>query len=81
MDSPATREQKLNEISNRYLRELVIYYPVSKEAEEAKKLLPKEDRLLAEAEQKKISDAVLPEEAPKTTQAKTDNSQNDEANK
>ncbi len=81
MDTPATREQKLEEISNRYLRELVIFYPVSKEAEEAKKLLSKEDRLLAEAEQKKISDTVLPEETPKTTPAKTDNSQNDEGNK
>lgn len=81
MDSPANKEQKLEEVSNRYLRELITDYPVSKEAEEAKKLLPKEDRLLAESEQKKIADAVIPEGATKPAQEKKDNSQNDEANK
>lgn len=51
MDSPATRSQKLEEVSNRYLAELIATFPVSKEAEEAKKLLPKEDRAAAEAAQ------------------------------
>jgi hypothetical protein len=51
MDSPATRSQKLEEVSNRYLSELIATFPVSKEAEEAKKLLPKEDRAAAEAAQ------------------------------
>lgn len=57
MDSPATRSQRLEEVSNRYLRELVATFPVSKEAEEAKKLLPKEDRQAAEAEQSAIKPA------------------------
>ncbi len=64
MDAPATREQKLEEVSNRYLRDIITTYPVSKEAEEAKKLLPKEDRVKAEAEQKKLATAAaLPEGA------------------
>jgi len=54
MDSPATRSQKLEEVSNRYLSELIATFPVSKEAEEAKKLLPKEDRAAAEAAQGSI---------------------------
>lgn len=57
MDSPANREQRLEEVSNRYLRELVATFPVSKEAEEAKKLLPKEDRQAAEAAQGAIKPA------------------------
>lgn len=57
MDTPATRSQRLEEVSNRYLRELVATFPVSKEAEEAKKLLPKEDRLAAEAEQGAVKPA------------------------
>lgn len=64
MDTPATREQKLEEVSNRYLKDIITTYPVSKEAEEAKKLLPKEDRVKAEAEQKKLATAAaLPEGA------------------
>lgn len=66
MDTPATREQKLEDVSNRYLRDIVTTYPTSKEAEEAKKLLPKEDRLQAEEGQRKIQDAaVIPEGAAK----------------
>lgn len=57
MDSPATRDQHLEDVSNRYLRELVATFPVSKEAEEAKQLLPKEDRQAAEAEQGAIKPA------------------------
>jgi hypothetical protein len=56
MDSPATRSQRLEEVSNRYLRELIATFPVSKEAEEAKKLLPKEDRQAAEAAQGAVQD-------------------------
>jgi len=55
MDSPALREQKLEAISNRYLYDIIVSYPVSKEAEEAKKMLPKEERAKAEADQKKIA--------------------------
>ena len=39
MDSPALRDQKLEAISNRYLYDIIVSYPVSKEAEEAKKML------------------------------------------
>jgi hypothetical protein len=56
MDSPATRSLKLEEVSNRYLTELIATFPVSKEAEEAKKLLPKEDRVAAEATQGAIQE-------------------------
>ena len=56
MDSPATRSLKLEEVSNRYLTELIATFPVSKEAEEAKKLLPKEDRVAAEAAQGAIQE-------------------------
>jgi hypothetical protein len=55
MDSPALKEQKLEAISNRYLYDIIVTFPVSKEAEEAKKLLPKEERARAEADQKKIA--------------------------
>lgn len=55
MDSPALKEQKLEAISNRYLYDIIVSYPVSKEAEEAKKMLPKEERAKAEADQKKIA--------------------------
>jgi len=55
MDSPALREQKLETTSNRYLYEIIVSYPVSKEAEEAKKMLPPEERAKAEADQKKIA--------------------------
>lgn len=55
MDSPALREQKLDAIANRYLYDIIVSFPVSKEAEEAKKLLPKEERARAEADQKKIA--------------------------
>jgi hypothetical protein len=55
MDSPALREQKLEAISNRYLYDIIVSFPVSKEAEEAKKLLPPEERAKAEADQKKIA--------------------------
>lgn len=40
MDSPALRDQKLEAVSNRYLYDVIVSYPVSKEAEEAKKMLP-----------------------------------------
>jgi len=79
MDSPATREQRLEEVSNRYLRDIVSTYPTSKEAEEAKKLLPKEDRLKAEEAQRKIQDAaVIPEGAAKPA---ANNTPSDEGNK
>ena len=55
MDSPALRDQKLEAISNRYLYDIIVSFPVSKEAEEAKKMLPKEERAKAEADQKKIA--------------------------
>jgi hypothetical protein len=55
MDSPALREQRLEAISNRYLYDIIVSYPVSKEAEEAMKMLPKEERAKAEADQKKIA--------------------------
>ncbi|MEI6793835.1 MAG: hypothetical protein WCL05_01200 [Verrucomicrobiota bacterium] len=55
MDSPALRDQKLEAVSNRYLYDIIVSYPVSKEAEEAKKMLPKEERAKAEADQKKIA--------------------------
>jgi len=62
MDSPALKEQKLEAISNRYLYDIIVTFPVSKEAEEAKKLLPKEERAKAEADQKKIAEGgPLPE--------------------
>jgi hypothetical protein len=51
MDSPATRSQRLGDVANRYLRELVATFPVSVEAEEAKALLPKEERAEAEKAQ------------------------------
>ena len=76
------REQKLEEVSNRYLRDIVATYPTSKEAEEAKKLLPKEDRLAAEAEAAKIKDAaVIPEATAKPDAPKADNANNNDANK
>jgi len=79
MDTPATREQKLEEVSNRYLRDIVATYPTSKEAEEAKKLLPKEDRLKAEEAQRKIQDAaVIPEGTAKPA---ANNTPSDEGNK
>ncbi|MEY3950100.1 MAG: hypothetical protein RJB43_1455, partial [Verrucomicrobiota bacterium] len=52
MDSPALRDQKLEAVSNRYLYDVIVSYPVSKEAEEAKKMLPPEERAKAEADQK-----------------------------
>ena len=55
MDSPALREQKLETISNRYLYDIIVSFPVSREAEEAKRMLPKEERAKAEADQKKIA--------------------------
>ncbi len=55
MDSPALRDQKLEAVSNRYLYDIIVSYPVSKEAEEAKKMLPPEERAKAEADQKKIA--------------------------
>ena len=55
MDSPALRDQKLEAISHRYLYDIIVSYPVSKEAEEAKKLLPPEERAKAEADQRKIA--------------------------
>lgn len=55
MDSPALRDQKLESVSNRYLYDIIVSYPVSKEAEEAKKMLPPEERAKAEADQKKIA--------------------------
>ena len=59
MDSPALKSQRLGEVANRYLRELVATYPVSAEAEEAKTLLPKEEREAAIKEQTAIKDAVV----------------------
>jgi hypothetical protein len=55
MDSPALRDQKLETVSNRYLYDIIVSFPVSKEAEEAKKMLPMEERAKAEADQKKIA--------------------------
>jgi hypothetical protein len=55
MDSPALRDQKLESVSNRYLYDIIVSYPVSKEAEEAKAMLPKEERAKAEADQKKVA--------------------------
>jgi hypothetical protein len=55
MDSPALRDQKLEAVSNRYLYDIIVSFPVSKEAEEAKKMLPPEERAKAEADQKKIA--------------------------
>jgi len=55
MDSPALRDQKLDTVANRYLYDIIVSYPVSKEAEEAKKMLPKGERAKAEADQKKIA--------------------------
>ncbi|MFN7341122.1 MAG: tetratricopeptide repeat protein [Opitutia bacterium] len=63
MDSPATKSQRLGEVANTYLRELVATFPVSVEAEEAKALLPKEDRQAAEKAQ-----SGLPGAAPATPQ-------------
>lgn len=56
MDSPATKSQRLGEVANAYLRELVATFPVSVEAEEAKALLPKEDRQAAEKAQTGLAD-------------------------
>jgi len=68
MDGPATKEQKLEDVSNRYLRNLIANYPLSKEAEVAKKLLPKEERLEAEAEAGKINNAeFIPEASTKSS--------------
>jgi hypothetical protein len=58
MESPATRSQRLGEVANTYLRELVATFPVSVEAEEAKSLLPKEDRETAEKAQVEITKAA-----------------------
>jgi hypothetical protein len=55
MDSPALRDQKLESVSNRYLYDVIVSFPVSREAEEAKKMLPPEERAKAEADQKKIA--------------------------
>lgn len=55
MDSPAMRDQKLEAVSHRYLYDIIVSFPVSKEAEEAKKMLPPEERAKAEADQKKIA--------------------------
>ena len=55
MDSPGLRDQKLEAISHRYLYDIIVSFPVSKEAEEAKKMLPPEERAKAEADQKKIA--------------------------
>lgn len=63
MDSPALKSQRLGEVANRYLRELVAGFPLSVEAEEAKTLLPKEDREAATAEQGAIKDAVVAPES------------------
>lgn len=64
MDGPAVREQKLEETSFRYLRDILITYPVSKEADEARKMLPKEEIAKAEEEQKKMAAAgILPDGA------------------
>lgn len=59
MDSPAAKSQRLGEVANTYLRELVATFPVSVEAEEAKALLPREDRQEAEKAQ-----TGLPGETP-----------------
>lgn len=59
MDGPAVREQKLEETSFRYLRDILVTYPVSKEADEARKILPKDEIAKAEAEQKKLAAAGL----------------------
>ncbi len=69
MDSPALKSQKLGEVANRYLRELVAGFPLSVEAEEAKSLLPKEDREAATAEQGAIKDAVVAPESDLATPA------------
>lgn len=60
MDSPATKSQRLGEVANAYLRELVATFPVSVEAEEAKALLPKEDRQAAEKAQTGLPGEAAP---------------------
>ncbi|MDR2981196.1 MAG: hypothetical protein LBV12_03000 [Puniceicoccales bacterium] len=44
MDSPANRHLQLESVSNGYLTEIISQYPLSKEAEEAKAMLPKDVR-------------------------------------
>ena len=51
MDSPTTHEQRLDLAAVGYLKDIIRDYPVSKEAQEAKKLLPREERV---AEEKKL---------------------------
>lgn len=52
LDTPATRDQRLDLASAFYLREVIREFPVSKEAEEAKSLLPREER---DAEEKRAA--------------------------
>ncbi|MEN9652535.1 MAG: hypothetical protein RL303_255, partial [Verrucomicrobiota bacterium] len=62
MDSPAMRDQKLEAVSHRYLYDIIVSFPVSKEAEEAKKMLPPEERAKAIADQEKMAaGGALPE--------------------
>ncbi|MDR2429320.1 MAG: hypothetical protein LBD14_00175 [Puniceicoccales bacterium] len=44
MDSPANRDLNLLGVSNQYLIDLITQYPLSKEAEVAKTMLPKDER-------------------------------------
>ncbi len=55
LDTPMTRDQRLDLASAFYLREVIREFPVSKEAAEAKELLPREER---EAEEKLAAEST-----------------------
>jgi len=44
MNSPANKHLKLEDVANQYLNDIISQYPLTKEAEIAKTMLPKEDR-------------------------------------
>ena len=67
MDTPAAREQKLGEVSNRYLKNLISTYPLSKEAEIAKTMLTKEDRSEVEADETVKTPNSSPQPEPEKT--------------
>ncbi|NBX01603.1 hypothetical protein EBR11_03620 [bacterium] len=67
MDTPAAREQKLGEVSNRYLKNLISTYPLSKEAEIAKTMLTKEDRSEVEADETVKTPDGSPQPEPEKT--------------
>jgi len=66
MNTPSNRELQLEDVANQYLTEIIRNYPLSKEAEQAKQMLPKDIR---EALAKEASDtdaiatAVITEKA------------------